>query len=137
MLLEDTLGKASNSIDKHVGARVRMQRLILGWSQRDLGEAVGVTFQQVQKYEKGANKIGASRLQQIASALEVAPAYFFEGAPSDNISQANRTKEIIDISAFIYNQEGLTLARAFEKIPDLLLRRKILDMIKEIAKKYS
>src|SRR5271166_4294179 len=74
--------KTPNPIDKHVGARVRMRRLILGMSQGKLGEALNVTFQQVQKYEKGANRIGASRLQQLARVLEVPPAFFFEGAPS-------------------------------------------------------
>src|ERR1700727_3574896 len=74
--------KAPDPIDRHVGARVRMRRLILGMSQGKLGEALDVTFQQVQKYEKGANRIGASRLQQLARVLDVPPAYFFEDAPS-------------------------------------------------------
>src|SRR6202453_3302339 len=74
--------KAPNPIDKHVGARVRMRRLILGMSQGKLGEALGVTFQQVQKYEKGANRIGASRLQQISKILGAPPSFFFEGSPT-------------------------------------------------------
>src|ERR1700735_1551385 len=74
--------KAPNPIDKHVGARVRMRRLILGMSQGKLGEALDVTFQQVQKYEKGANRIGASRLQQLARVLDVPPSFFFDGAPA-------------------------------------------------------
>ena len=73
--------KVPNPIDKHVGARVRMRRLMVGMSQGKLGEALDVTFQQVQKYEKGANRIGASRLQQLARVLEVPPAFFFDGAP--------------------------------------------------------
>ena len=74
--------KAPNPIDKHVGSRVRMRRMMLGMSQEKLGNALGLTFQQVQKYEKGTNRIGASRLQQIAQILQVQVAFFFEGAPT-------------------------------------------------------
>src|ERR1700754_4961781 len=72
--------KAPNPTDKHVGSRVRMRRMMLGMSQEKLGDALGLTFQQVQKYEKGANRIGASRLQQIAQILQVPVSFFFEGA---------------------------------------------------------
>ena len=74
--------KIPNPIDRHVGSRVRMRRVMLGMSQEKLGDALGLTFQQVQKYEKGTNRIGASRLQQISRTLDVPPAFFFEGAPS-------------------------------------------------------
>src|SRR5271163_3010052 len=74
--------KAPNPIDKHVGSRVRMRRMMLGMSQEKLGNALGLTFQQVQKYEKGTNRIGASRLQQIAHIVQVPVAFFFEGAPT-------------------------------------------------------
>src|SRR5262249_31117112 len=73
--------KAPNPIDKHVGSRVRMRRMMLGMSQEKLGDALTLTFQQVQKYEKGTNRIGASRLQQISHILQVPVAFFFEGAP--------------------------------------------------------
>ena len=73
--------KAPNPIDKHVGSRVRMRRMMLSMSQEKLGDALGLTFQQVQKYEKGTNRIGASRLQQISNILQVPVAFFFEGAP--------------------------------------------------------
>src|SRR6202162_2630320 len=74
--------KAPNPIDKHVGSRVRMRRMMLSMSQEKLGGALGLTFQQVQKYEKGTNRIGASRLQQISQILQVPVAFFFEGAPT-------------------------------------------------------
>ena len=74
--------KAPNPIDRHVGSRVRMRRMMLAMSQEKLGDALGLTFQQVQKYEKGTNRIGASRLQQISHILQVPVAFFFEGAPS-------------------------------------------------------
>ena len=73
--------KAPNPIDKHVGSRVRMRRMMIGMSQEKLGEKLGITFQQIQKYEKGTNRVGASRLQQIATSLSVPPSFFFEGAP--------------------------------------------------------
>src|SRR6476469_7538175 len=80
--------KVPNPIDRHVGSRVRMRRVLLGMSQEKLGEALGLTFQQVQKYEKGTNRIGASRLQQSSQSLNVPPAFFFEGAPVSE-SQVN------------------------------------------------
>ena len=73
--------KKPNPIDTHVGSRVRLRRTMLGMSQEKLGEALGITFQQVQKYEKGSNRIGASRLQNISDVLNVPVAYFFEDAP--------------------------------------------------------
>src|SRR6201998_3918458 len=73
--------KAPNPTDKHVGSRVRMRRMMLGMSQEKRGDALGLTFQQVQKYEKGTNRIGASRLQQISQILQVPVAFFFDGAP--------------------------------------------------------
>ena len=73
--------KAPNPIDRHVGSRVRMRRMMLGMSQEKLGDALGLTFQQVQKYEKGTNRIGASRLQQISNSLQVPVSFFFDGAP--------------------------------------------------------
>src|ERR1700687_6073491 len=73
--------KTPNPIDKHVGSRVRMRRMMLSMSQEKLGDALGLTFQQVQKYEKGTNRMGASRLQHIAHILQVPVTFFFEGAP--------------------------------------------------------
>src|ERR1700685_2441661 len=107
------MNKAPNPIDKHVGARVRMRRLMVGMSQGKLGEALDVTFQQVQKYEKGANRIGASRLQQLARVLEVPPAFFFDGAPSGDgsavgFAESNGNSPV----DFVLTSEGLQLNRA-------------------------
>src|SRR6185503_20403258 len=85
--------KAPNPIDKHVGSRVRMRRMMLGMSQEKLGDALGLTFQQVQKYAKGANRIGASRLQQISQILQVPVSFFFEGVPAQ---RAERTDGITE-----------------------------------------
>ena len=98
--------KAPNPTDKHVGARVRMRRMMLSMSQEKLGDALGLTFQQVQKYEKGANRIGASRLQQIAHILQVPVSFFFDGAPNapgqthDGFSEAPSPAYVADFLAF-------------------------------------
>jgi len=82
--------KAPNPVDKHVGSRVRMRRMMLGMSQEKLGNNLGLTFQQVQKYEKGTNRIGASRLQQISHILQVPVSFFFDGAPTVGTGYARR-----------------------------------------------
>src|SRR4051812_38028166 len=84
-----TKAKVPNPTDKHVGTRVRMRRMMLGMSQGKLGDALGLTFQQVQKYEKGTNRIGASRLQHIAHVLQVQESFFFDGAPNPLGEQSN------------------------------------------------
>ena len=129
------MNKAPNPIDKHVGARVRMRRLMVGLSQGKLGEALDVTFQQVQKYEKGANRIGASRLQQLARVLDVPPAYFFEGAPSsghsaNGFAEPDGNSYVVD---FLSTNEGLQLNRAFAAIKDPKVRKKILDLVLSLA----
>src|ERR1700710_1334755 len=111
--------KAPNPVDKYVGSRVRMRRIMLGMSQEKLGEALGLTFQQVQKYEKGTNRIGASRLQQIADILHVPVAFLFEGAPSSS-SNADGFVEPAPtyVADFLATSEGLALTRAFTHIAD-------------------
>jgi transcriptional regulator with XRE-family HTH domain len=127
--------KAPNPIDKHVGARVRMRRLILGMSQGKLGDALDVTFQQVQKYEKGANRIGASRLQQLARVLDVPPAYFFEDAPSGEPRAPGFAEDEVQTQFvdFLSTSEGLQLNRAFAAIRDAKVRKKILDLVVSLA----
>ena len=127
--------KAPNPIDKHVGSRVRMRRMMLGMSQEKLGDALGLTFQQVQKYEKGTNRIGASRLQQISHILQVPVAFFFEGAPSlnplpDGMKEAPSPAYVSD---FLATSEGLALTKAFTRIKEPKLRRRIVDLVEEIA----
>src|SRR6476469_8603004 len=101
--------KAPNPTDKHVGARVRMRRMMLGMSQEKLGDALSLTFQQVQKYEKGTNRIGASRLQQISNILQVPVSFFFEGAPNvgpDN-SGFSEAPSPAYVSDFLATSDGL------------------------------
>jgi transcriptional regulator with XRE-family HTH domain len=128
--------KAPNPIDKHVGARVRMRRMMLSMSQEKLGNSLGLTFQQVQKYEKGTNRIGASRLQQISHILQVPVAFFFEGAPvvagsrTDGMSEAPSPAYVSD---FLATSDGLALTKAFMRIADSKLRRRIVDLVEQIA----
>ncbi len=129
--------KAPNPIDKHVGSRVRMRRMMLGMSQEKLGDALALTFQQVQKYEKGTNRIGASRLQQISNILQVPVAFFFEGAPilsggvvSEGLQEAPSPSYVSD---FLATSDGLSLTKAFMRIPDPKLRRRIVDLVQQIA----
>jgi transcriptional regulator with XRE-family HTH domain len=126
--------KAPNPIDKHVGSRVRMRRMMLSMSQEKLGAALGLTFQQVQKYEKGTNRIGASRLQQISDILQVPVAFFFEGAPAlqqgDGLNEAPSPSYVSD---FLATSDGLALTRAFMEIKEPKLRRRIVDLVEEIA----
>ena len=128
--------KAPNPVDKHVGSRVRMRRLMLSLSQEKLGDALGLTFQQVQKYEKGTNRIGASRLQQISNILQVPVAFFFEGAPNLSGSHGDGMKEAPSpayVSDFLATSEGLALTKAFMRIKEAKLRRRIVDLVEEIA----
>jgi transcriptional regulator with XRE-family HTH domain len=126
--------KAPNPIDQHVGSRVRMRRLMLAMSQEKLGFALGLTFQQVQKYEKGMNRIGASRLQQISHILQVPVAFFFEGAPNALAPQGSASAlSIAEIDDFISDSEGLRLIRAFMRIDNATLRRRIVMLVQEIA----
>ncbi len=129
--------KAPNPIDKHVGSRVRMRRMMLSMSQEKLGDALGLTFQQVQKYEKGTNRIGASRLQQISNILQVPVSFFFEGAPNmpGHVGTAglNEAPSPAYVSDFLATSDGLSLTKSFMKIKSSKLRRKIVNLVEQIA----
>ena len=128
--------KRPNPIDIHVGSRVRLRRNMLGMSQEKLGESLGITFQQIQKYEKGTNRVGASRLQAIASILGVPVAFFFEDAPGKEaggvrgFAEDSSTTYVVD---FLSSAEGLQLNRSFAKISDAKVRRKVIDLVKALA----
>jgi transcriptional regulator with XRE-family HTH domain len=127
--------KAPNPVDKYVGSRVRMRRIMLGMSQEKLGEALGLTFQQVQKYEKGTNRVGASRIQQISEILQVPVSFLFEGGPSGTPSTGGFSEGTSPayVSDFLATSEGLALTRAFTRITDAKLRRSIVEMVEQIA----
>lgn len=123
--------KVPNSIDVHVGSRIRLRRTLLGMSQEKLGDSLGITFQQVQKYEKGTNRVGASRLQNISSILNVPISFFFE--ETTNLA-GQGPDEISDISFFVSSSEGLALNRAFMSISDPAVRQSIVKLAKSVAK---
>ena len=127
--------KTPNPIDKHVGSRVRMRRMMIGMSQEKLGHALGLTFQQIQKYEKGMNRIGASRLQQISQILQVPVAFFFEGAPNPagEIQVTNGAPSSSYVSDFLATSDGLALTKSFTRIKDAKLRRRIVELVEQIA----
>jgi transcriptional regulator with XRE-family HTH domain len=129
------VSKSPDPVDKHVGLRVRIRRMLVGMSQEKLGEALGLTFQQVQKYEKGANRIGASRLQQIASILSVPVDFFFEGAPGLAV-QAGGMSDGADsqyMAEFLGSAEAIQLNRAFMAISDPAVRRRIVELVVTLA----
>src|SRR3954452_7379351 len=127
--------KTPQPVDHHVGSRVRMRRMIIGMSQEKLGDACGITFQQIQKYEKGTNRMGASRLHHIARVLQVPVEFFYEGASSD---QGSNGPIMIDgqsrsMTDFLATSEGLELVRAFTAIKDPKVRLRIVDLAKAAA----
>ena len=130
--------KQPNPIDIHVGSRVRLRRMMLGMSQERLGENLGITFQQIQKYEKGTNRIGASRLQHIARVLTVPVSFFFEDAPGavatdssgNGMSEQPSASYVVD---FLSSSEGIQLNKAFIRIKDAKLRRKVIELVRAMA----
>lgn len=133
-------GKKPNPVDAHVGSRVRLRRMLLGMSQERLGESMGLTFQQVQKYEKGVNRIGASRLFQIAKILDVPVQFFFEEAPQADASSPTGMAEPESesfILEFLNSREGLELNRAFVKISDPKVRKSVVDLVRSLGAENS
>ena len=126
--------KVPNPVDVHVGSRVRLRRMLVGMSQEKLGDALGLTFQQVQKYEKGTNRIGASRLYQISQNLGVAVQFFFDDMPAigaDDASSAGaKSPYVMD---FVSSAEGLQLNRAFTQIDQPAVRKKLLELVKSLS----
>ncbi|NLS07091.1 helix-turn-helix transcriptional regulator [Rhizobium sp. P32RR-XVIII] len=127
--------KTPNAIDVHVGSRVRTRRLLLGLSQVQLAEQIGVTFQQVQKYEKGMNRIGASRLLKIAEVLSVPPSFLFQqdGASPRRLDGDETPDSADPVGEFLRSKEGLALNQAYLKITDAKVREKVLSLVKAMA----
>ena len=128
-----TAKRSPHAVDRYVGDRVRMRRKMQGMSQEKLGDALGLTFQQVQKYEKGTNRIGAGRLQQIASIQQVPISFFFEGAPGSSSSVLEEVPSSAYVSDFYATSDGLALTKAYLRIRNAKLRRSIVDLVKQIS----
>ena len=129
--------KTPNLIDRHVGSRLRMRRVLMGMSQEKLGDHLGVTFQQVQKYEKGMNRIGASRLQNASRALEVPVEFFFRDAPQfeagDAMPDITGAADSNFVADFLSSNEGVELNQAFVRIKDRKLGRRIVELVRAAA----
>lgn len=125
--------RAPNPIDVYVGKRLRMRRLMLDMSQEALADALGLTFQQVQKYEKGANRVGASRLQRLSEILQVPVGFFFEGLASKATANGSQSAALACVADFTASSDGLALIRSFSQINDAKLRRSIVELVERVA----
>jgi transcriptional regulator with XRE-family HTH domain len=126
--------KLPNPVDIHVGGRVRMRRKQIGLTQEALGDVIDLTFQQIQKYERGTNRVSASKLYQIAKTLNVPITYFFDGYLGDEVVTAfNESDSEALIHNFLMSSEGIELAEAFSRIKTAKYRRKILDLVRTLA----
>ncbi len=135
---EDRGSRRPNPLDVHVGSRVRLRRMILGMSQEKLGEHLGLTFQQVQKYEKGVNRIGASRLFDLSQVLGVPVQFFYDDAPvaapagttSPGFAEKPNETYVVD---FLSSRDGLELNKAFMRITDPRVRRSLVELVRSLA----
>ena len=126
--------KQANPIDAQVGNRVRIRRMLIGMSQERLGDLLGLTFQQVQKYEKGVNRIGAGRLYEVSRILGVPIDFFYEGVGGETGNQGFAESEgAPPVMEFVSSGEGLQLSLAFMKIKDPKVRKRVLDLVKSLA----
>jgi transcriptional regulator with XRE-family HTH domain len=127
--------RGPTAVDSHVGQKIRARRIFLQMSQTEVADAVGITFQQIQKYERGANRVGASRLQQLSDVLGVSPFYFFEGAPTVGKKMpAQKEGELSEgaILSFLATREGATLVRGFLAIEQKTIRRNVIEFIETL-----
>jgi transcriptional regulator with XRE-family HTH domain len=130
--------KVPDPTDRLVGSRMRLRRMALGLSQSDLGNELGVTFQQIQKYEKGVNRIGASRLHRLAEVLKVAPAYFFESeAEQSPPCSLGSSLALGELTEFIATSEAQALVKAFQKMQTAKLRRIVVALVQEVSDRRS
>ena len=127
--------RSPNPVDLHVGGRIRMKRKVLGVSQERLAEALGLTFQQVQKYERGANRVSASKLYEIARFLQAPISYFFEGLADPTVEGGDDDSEGAEqfVHDFLMTPEGLELAATFPKIRKGRIRRRVLELVRTLS----
>jgi transcriptional regulator with XRE-family HTH domain len=125
--------RSPNQTDVHIGKRIKMQRLARGLSQTDVASRLGITFQQIQKYERGVNRVGAGRLQEMANLLSVTPAFFFEDGPRLKPGKSREASETTELLADKYN---LALAQAFNRIRSRSVRRNVLELVEGLAESY-
>jgi transcriptional regulator with XRE-family HTH domain len=129
--------KQANPVDTQVGNRVRIRRMLIGMSQERLGELLNLTFQQVQKYEKGVNRIGAGRLFDVSRILGVPIDYFYEGVGAQLGQEGFAAESAPPVMEFVSSGEGMQLSLAFMKIRDAKVRKRVLDLVKSLAEEQS
>ena len=134
-MTEPAESRLPNPVDLHVGARIRLRRRMQGVSQERLAESLGLTFQQVQKYERGANRVSASKLYEIAATLRTPISYFFDGLddPASGRAASEASIDEQTVHAFLMTSEGLDLARGFTRIPRGRVRRRLLELVRALA----
>jgi len=125
--------RSPNQTDVYIGKRIKMQRLARGLSQTDVAKRLGITFQQIQKYERGVNRVGAGRLQEMANLLGVTPAFFFEDGPRH---KAGKSEEASETTELLANKYNLALAQAYNRIHSRGVRRNVLELVEELAETY-
>jgi len=125
--------KAPHPVEVHIGARLRIARTMIGMSQEKLGKKLGLNFQQIQKYEKGANRIGGSRLWEIALALEVPPAFFFDGLENTPAEDPDISGYANEVMTFASSKDGLRLITRFRAIRSEQSRQNLIDLMGSIA----
>jgi len=125
--------RSPNQTDVYIGKRMKMQRLARGLSQTDIAKRLGITFQQIQKYERGVNRVGAGRLQEMANLLGVTPAFFFEDGPRLKPGQSEEASETTELLANKYN---LALAQAYNRIRSHTVRRNVLELVEGLAESH-
>jgi len=135
--MSDNAARGVNSVDVHVGQKVRLRRSLMNLSQERLGEALGITFQQVQKYEKGVNRIGASRLFEIAQVLEVPISFFFEGLNAEANAGFSDNDQTPYVNDLISSPDGIQLAKAYSRLPNAEIRRKFIELMKVVADQHE
>ncbi len=136
----DNLKKNPNPVDIYVGRRVRLRRMLVGLSQEKLGISMGLTFQQIQKYEKGVNRIGASRLFRLSEVLEVPVQFFFDGIPASEDAVGSgmaEPKQETFLYEFLNTRDGLELNRAFVKVTDADIRKSVIDLVRSLGTKKA
>lgn len=125
--------KGPHPVEVHIGARLRIARTMIGMSQEKLGKKLGLNFQQIQKYEKGANRIGGSRLWEIALALEVPPAFFFDGLENTPAEDPDISRYANEVMTFASSKDGLRLITRFRAIRSEQSRQNLIDLMGSIA----
>lgn len=124
--------KTPNQTDKHIGSRVRQRRMMLDMSQEKLADALGLTFQQIQKYEKGTNRMGAGRLHQIAIALDVDVAWFYEGTATLNLTSGEGAPAVALVDEFLSNPDGMAVVIAWPRL-NKVMRRQLVNLVRAVA----